>query len=66
MANDGIKRNSTEERGRSVMRDCKGGRTPNAVVHVAGGKYTFNVDKLDGEKLKQILEQIRSEVRPNG
>ncbi|MGD8719144.1 MAG: hypothetical protein PVH29_10030 [Candidatus Zixiibacteriota bacterium] len=48
------------------MRDCKGGRTPNAVVHVAGGKYTFNVDKLDGEKLKQILEQIRSEVRPNG
>jgi hypothetical protein len=44
----------------------QGERTDCPVVHVAGGKYTFNVDKLDGEKLKQILEQIRSEVRPNG
>ena len=44
----------------------QGGATANAVVHVSGGNYTFNVDKLDGDKLKQILEQIRSEVRPKG
>ncbi|MEE9456746.1 MAG: hypothetical protein V3W11_06320 [bacterium] len=44
----------------------RGGGTANAVVYVAGGKYTFNVDKLDGAKLKQILLQVASEVRPNG